>query len=116
MIAPVIAKSQSFTLPTSILDSMLWEVERGRSCDSLRLAQAKLINSQGKQLLSTEKELKLSQAKSVLQDSLLANEQNQRKLDQRQSDLDKKVLKGKVKRRNKFIAIESIGIILLLLL
>lgn len=116
MIAPVIANSQSFILPTSVLDSMLWEVERGRSCDSLRIAQVKLIQSQALELVSTGKELKLSQASNETLSSLLRNSRDSQEIQGLQFQKDLNSERRKTKRWRKIGIIEGVGLIGLLIL
>lgn len=111
MIAPVIANSQNFILPTSVLDSMLWEIERGRSCDSLRIAQAKLIRSQGLELASTGKELILSKAKSDELDSLFNNAKSGQEILALQFSKDIQTEKRKTKRWRKVAILETFGLI-----
>lgn len=116
MTAPAIANSQSFILPTSVLDSMLWEVERGRSCDSLRLAQVKLIRSQGLELASTGKELELSKAGGIVQDSLISNAIKANEILTQQFNKDLKEEKRKTKRWRRIGIIQGVGLIGILIL
>lgn len=110
MIAPVIANSQSFSIPTSILDSLLWGYERGISCDSLRLAQANLIRSQGLELASTGKELELCKAGSIEKDSLIITAKKGQEIQGKQFALDLSKEKKKTKKWKKgfFIIIVAV--------
>jgi len=56
-----IAYCQSYTLPSVLFDSMVFEVSKGRSCDSLAAIRATRIKDQGEQLLNQDKALALSQ-------------------------------------------------------
>lgn len=69
MILPEVTLSQSFTLPTVIVDSLIFEVRKGRSCQVVREAQAKELEAQGAELLQTQKALSLSTSYSQLKDT-----------------------------------------------
>lgn len=116
MIAPVIANSQSFSVPTSILDSLIWGYERGISCDSLRIAQANLIRSQGLELASTGKELKLSQTKSLELDSLFHTAKTGQEIQAKQFQKDLQTERKKTKRWRSIGIIQAAGLIGLLIL
>lgn len=116
MIAPVIANSQNFSLPTSILDSLLWETERGRSCEVIRKLQANHIDSLGLEILANGKAIKLLESKSLTRDQLLKNMDEYVKLGNQEFALKEKGLKRKLRKRNGTIIIEGIAIIGLILL
>lgn len=116
MIVPVIGNCQTFTLPTSILDSLLWEAERGRSCDSLRVAQARLIESQGLELIEVNKALKLSMNESKTLSALVTNAKESNEILTMQFQKDIKEERKKTRKWKGIAVLEALGFIGLLLL
>ena len=97
------AQSPSFTLPTSVLDSMVWEVRKGRQCDTalnfaLQTIEQKnaLIAGQGKLIDLRAKEV------ATLQE-LDRNSGLQRDNLEKTFNLDKSILKTKIKKKNRTI-------------
>lgn len=116
MIVPVMANSQTFTLPTYILDSLLWEAERGRSCDSLRVAQARLIESQGLELIEVNKALKLSMNESKTLSALVTNAKESNEILTMQFQKDIKQERKKTRKWKGLAILEAVGFIGILLL
>lgn len=92
---------------------MSFEVRKGRSCDSLQVLNERLIESQGVQLMNYDKALKLSESKSSTLEGLVLNAKEGQRIEQRQFNLDKDVLKRKVRKRNILIVGQSVVILLL---
>lgn len=57
---------KTFPVPVGVLDTMIFEIERGRACDSLQKAQLRLI-------LATQEELSSQGKVIVLQTEQVAN-------------------------------------------
>lgn len=114
--APVIGNSQSFTLPTVYIDSLLFEVAKYRVCDSVLHAQADEIMKLGLELMANAVALRLSESKSKTLESLVSNVRESQNLDLQQYALDKAKLKRKIRKRNLLIVVETIGLVGLILL
>ena len=116
MIVCVVGNSQGFILPTKILDSMIFEVKKGRTCDSLQKQQEKEIKALGDELVSEGKVVKLltsensflSEKVDVLQEEVILSDEKHK--------IEKKVLKTKINRLWVVITSETGVIILLILL
>jgi hypothetical protein len=115
LIVPVIANCQTFSLPTSILDTMLYEIERGRSCDSIRLEQAKLIEVQGRELIATDKALQLSKSRSDTSDQMIENLKEQVQIERKLGVNQRKQDKGKIRKLTLAAIAEALIIIILVI-
>lgn len=109
------ALSQNYTLPSVLFDSLVFEVRKGRSCDSLNTLNERLIKSQGIQLVNYKELVKTSDGKIAALEALIFNYKESKELLTQQFALDKSKLEKKIKKRNKLIIGEG-GIILLLLI
>lgn len=107
--------AQTASLPTWVIDSLIYETTKGRQCSVVMEAQQNEIEALGKELLHTGEALKLSQSESKTLTGLLSNSKEQGRVDKMQADLNKKVLKDKVKKRTILIIGETILIVILLL-
>lgn len=111
-----IALCQGYTLPSVLFDSMTFEVFKGRSCDSVRIAQADEIIKKGKELIDTNKALELSQSESKTLSSLLQNSKESNEILSVQFSKDLKEEKRKTKKWRGIAVIESVGFIGILIL
>lgn len=102
---------QNFTLPTVILDSLIFEVRKGRSCDSLQVLNERLIKSQGTQLVNKDNLIRLTEDKVSLANGLVANAAKDKIADQKQfaQDLGKEKRKKKKWRNGFFILVAVIA-------
>lgn len=117
LLATVInSQAQTVLLPTWVADSLIYETKKGRQCANVIKAQANEIEKLGAELMHTNKALDLKQSETQTLESLLSNSKEQGRVDKMQADLDKSVLKKKVRRRNLLILGESVVIVLLLAL
>ena len=105
---------QSFTVPTVILDSMIFEVRKGRACDTLQRAQAKELELQGKELIQTNASLTLLRAISATQ-TLEASELRQ-SLEASKEAGRLKEKKARKSGRLQGLSIGGLAVILVLLL
>lgn len=112
---PLLSNAQT-VLPNWLIDSMAFEVRKGRACESVMIAQENELKAQGRELLQTSKALNLSQKEIEIWKGLLENERNERKLDRVQGEIDNGELRKKIKKRNKVILIEGLAILGLVLL
>ena len=114
MIAFVQVNSQSFTLPTKILDSLIFEVKKGRECDSLQQKQAFEIKMLENELLSSKEVIKLKTTENQ-QSSLIISSLNKTiALMSEKSDAEKARLKTRI--RHLWTAVLSEGAIIVLLI
>lgn len=113
---PAGLQAQNLSLPVWVIDSLLYETKLSRQCSIALDSQTVAFEKQGLELIETGTALKLYQSKSSTLQDLLDNQKQQRETDGKQAELDKKVLKDKVKRRNKVILAEALGILVLILL
>lgn len=102
-------------LPNWLIDSMAFEVQRGRQCSLVIEAQQREIESLGKELIHTNTALKLSESKSQTLEVLLHNSKEGNEILGKQFALDKKKLERKVRKRNLLLIGETVLIVLLLL-
>lgn len=105
-------------LPNAILDTMIFEVKRGRQCDiALQASQAE-IQALGIELVHTGKALELSQSGNVVRDSLIENQKRGKEILSLQFSKDLKEEKNKTKRWRKVAFGEAvlvvIGVLILL--
>jgi len=116
MIVCVPGRSQTFTLPTSVLDSLIFEVRKGRMCDSLQESQSRLILATQEQLLTRDKVIALQGTQ--IENSAFIQATWEKRYDNAQElyQIDKQELKHKIRKRNRIILGESAIILLLLFL
>jgi hypothetical protein len=53
--------AQTYPVPVAILDTMIFEIQRGRACENVRQAQAKELEAQTQELLAKDRMIDLSQ-------------------------------------------------------
>lgn len=99
------ATAQTASLPTVILDSMIFEVKRGRQCELVIKSQSNELQKQGLELAHTATALKLSQSESKTLQGLLENSKESNQLQVRQHSLEIDGLKRKNRKKNVIIII-----------
>jgi hypothetical protein len=109
------ALCQTYTLPSVLFDSMVFEVRRGRSCDSLQILNDRIIESQGTQLLNYDKLVKTMDAKVSTLEALVENRKEATEKLTQQFNQDRKALKRKVRIRNLVILGEAVITLILIL-
>lgn len=109
-------QSATFTLPTYVLDSMIWEVQKGRACDTalnfaLQTIESKnvLIDGQGKIIELRDQQI---ENYALLDANWSARLQNQTELFQ----IERSNLKQKIRKRNKILVGQGLVIAILLAL
>lgn len=109
------ANSQSFSLPTLYLDSLLFLAERGVSCEKVIVAQANQIEVMGRQLIAYEgaKEMQTRQLSTA--DSLLRGKDKEIVLVQERGEMLLKDEKKKSRRFKIAAALEAVLIILIMI-
>lgn len=110
------ALCQNYTLPSVLFDSMFMEVSRGRSCDSVRVAQTDEIKKIGKELIDTNRALDLKIRESSTLSNLVDNAKESNQILTQQFALDLSKEKRKTKRWRKVSIVEAVGLIGLLIL
>lgn len=106
---------QNFTLPTVILDSLIFEVRKGRSCDSLQVLNERIIKSQGVQLLNQDALVKLTESKVKTLESLVSNAKEMQNLDFQQYAIDLGKEKRKKRKWIKVALVQTVVIVVLIL-
>lgn len=115
MIALGPLRSQNFTIPIKILDSMIFEVKKSRTCDTLQKAQFAQILALQSELLATGKIVRIQKEQIGLQESMLIGRTRELEANRQIWRSEKR---GLIKQNNRLkwvIAGES-GVILLILL
>lgn len=106
--------SAQTVLPNWVADSLIYETFKGRACGIALQASQEEIIALGAELMHVNKALDLKQSETSTLESLLSNFKEQGRVDKMQADLDKSVLKKKVRKRNILILGESVVIVLLI--
>jgi len=115
MIGSVTAFSQTYTLPSVLFDSMVFEVRKGRSCDSLQAIRAERIKNQGEQLLNQDSALKIAVTLSEAKEAEVNELRQALTKTEAKSNMELKNQKTKT-RKITLIAIGQTVIIVLLIL
>lgn len=102
-------------LPNVILDSMIFEVKRGRQCELVIKSQADELQKQGQELAHTNKALKLSQSESKTLESLVSNTRESQNLDFQQYAIDLGKEKRKKRKWIKVALVQTVVIVVLIL-
>lgn len=108
--------AQTASVPTVILDSLIFEVKLGRQCSEVIKAQSVELEKQGLELVATGKALELSQSSNSTLSALLANARDYSGILTQQFTLDKNKLKAKIKRLWFWVVSEGVVIIVIVLL
>lgn len=110
----LLGSAQAVLLPAWVVDSLIFEATYSRQCNKVITSQKDELEKQGLELLHTSKALELSQSESKTLSSLVLNAKEGQRIEQRQFNLDKDVLKKKIRKRNLLILGESVVIVLLI--
>lgn len=116
LLCSLTASAQTVTLPTWLIDSMSYEVKRGRQCELVIKSQADELQKQGQELAHVNTALKLSQSESSTLSNLLENSKKGNEILSSQFALDISKEKRKTKRWRKVAVIETVGLVGLLIL
>lgn len=86
-------------MPSVYADSVIYEVNRGRQCDSLRIYQVNLIDKLGAELLANGTLIKLSGNQIQTLEGMVVNLKDQNKLQSERFSNKEKVTKKKLRKR-----------------
>ncbi len=110
------ASSQGIFLPSAIVDSIIWKLDRGRTCDSLAASQELEINAlnglaltQGRRIILTN--TKITQLEQIIQ---ALQERANSQQDVSQAKIEK--LKTRIRKFWRVVVIESGVIVVLVVL
>lgn len=103
-------------LPNWLIDSMAFEVSKGRACEQVIKAQGVELEKQGLELIATGKALQLSQNESKTLSSLLTNAKESNEILTMQFQKDIKQERKKTRKWKGLAILEAVGFIGLLLL
>jgi len=115
MIGSVTGFSQTYTLPSVLFDSMVFEVIKGRSCDSLQAIRAERIKNQGEQLLNQDSALKLAVSLSEAKEAEVKELRQALTITEAKSKMELKDQKRKT-RKVAIIAISEAILLIVILL
>lgn len=94
---------------------MIFEVRKGRSCDSIKSVQADLIEVQGRELVATGKALELSESKNETAGLMIDNLKDQVRIERELAVNQQKQSKQKLKKWKLATVIQTAVIIILIL-
>jgi hypothetical protein len=114
MIAFVQVSSQSFILPTKILDSLIFEAKKGRECDSLQRKQALEIKALDNELLASKEIIKLKTTENEQFSIIIVSLNNTLSLKAKESEIEKSKLKTRI--RHLWVTVVSEGAVIILLI
>lgn len=115
LLSPFLTQGQTVTLPTWLVDSLIFEATYSRQCTQVITAQKDELEKQGVELLHTSKALELSQSESKTLSSLVLNAKEGQRIESMQHELIVDGLKSKIKRLWVWVVGEG-GVILLMIL
>jgi hypothetical protein len=108
---------QSYTrLPSVIVDSMIFEVRKGRICDTLVNKQENQIQKMGLELMYQGKAIVLLKKESSTLDALLKNCEQLGTLAQKEFTIQKERLIVKIKKLVRVVIIEGGVIVVMIIL
>lgn len=107
--------SAQTVLPDIIVDSMIFEVKKGRECNNLQASQAEVIKAQGEELLANGTLIKLSGNQIQTLESMVVNLKDQNKLQSERFSNKEKENKKKLRKRAVIILGQAVIIVLLIL-
>lgn len=116
LFVPLLTTAQTINLPVWVIDSAMFEIRKGRQCESVVKAQANEIEKQGKELLAKDVVIELQKDESKTLIGLVGVEKEDRIIDAKEHKNEKQKLQRKVRKRNGIILVETIAIVVLLLL
>lgn len=111
----VAASTAQTVLLNSILDTMIWEVKKGRACDTVMKVQQNEIESLGRELVANGKALSLSQSSNSTLSALLNNSRESQEILSMQFQKDLKEEKKKTRRWRRIGIIQAVVIITIIL-
>ena len=114
MIVCASAHCQTFTLPSDIFDRMVFEVRKGRVCDTLQRAQQIEINAITAQLTTQGKIISLKDTEVDQLKAFIGSQSNELLAVKDLYGLEKARLKNKLKRLWRVVVIESGAIVVIL--
>lgn len=94
---------------------MIFEVRKGRSCDSIKSVQSDLIEVQGRELVATGKALELSESKNETAGLMIDNLKDQVGIERELAVNQQKQNKQKLKKWKLATVIQTAVIIILIL-
>ena len=116
LIVPVVTHCQSFILRTDILDSLIFETRKGRSCDTLVQKQEIEIQKLGAELIANGQVIVLLQKESSTLDALVKNCENISNLAKQEYGIQKERFLVKIRKLWRVVVIEGGVIIVLIIL
>lgn len=116
MMLPGIAHCQSYTLPSILFDSLVFEVAKGRQCERLTIKQDSLITFQADQISQSNKAIQLLTDKNSAQADIISGWTNELYLTNQKHDLEKRWLKKQLKRVWAYVVLEGGAIVVLVIL
>ncbi len=108
--------SQSFTLPTVIVDSMIFEVRKGRACDTVLRKQENEIQKLGAELVANGTLIVLQKKEVSQLEALLKNCEKLGALATQEFTIQKERLKDKIKKLIRVVILEGGVIVVLVIL
>jgi hypothetical protein len=108
--------SQTFTLPTVILDSMIFEVRKGRACDTVMHKQEVELQKLGAELLANGKAIILLTKESSELSGLLKNCEELGALAVKEFRLEKRKLLVKIRKLIRVVILEGGVIVVMIIL
>lgn len=111
---PLFGNSQT-VIPNAILDSMIWEVAKGRHCDSLQRVQQKEIEALGSELIANQNAVSMQTRQLSTLDSLSTGLRQEVKVVEERGDERLKIEKKKSRRFKIAAALEGLLILILIL-
>lgn len=112
---PVMAFSQTYQVPSVILDSLIFETIRGRQCDSVLVAKNTHIEKLYQELSGKDRQIALHKGQYEAQEFITKTWEYQYKDLQELNRIEAKGLKRKVRNRTFLVIGEGVLIILLII-
>ena len=115
MIACACANCQSTSLPSIIVDSIIWRLNLGRACDTLQAKQATELNALSAVVFHQGQRITLSNTKITQLEDVIKLMQEQGANQKEVAQIKNEKLKIRIRKLVRFIVIES-GIIVVLVI
>lgn len=113
LIAPGIASCQSYTLPSNLFDSLVFEATKGRVCDSLQSAQSVEINALLSENLAQYKIITLQKSEIALQAEQISTQLKQLTLERELMRAKNEALKRRLFKAKRLAWMEGAGLVIL---
>lgn len=110
------AQVPTYQIRVDVLDSMIFEVKRGRSCDSLQKAQLVVIEKQAQELLAGYEIIRLEQSQVKSMQAINASWESTVTAMNTKHEAEKGILKAKIRKLWRVIVAEGSVILIILLL